>query len=119
MAEGWARHLHPDRIEAWSAGIETHGLNPMAVAAMKRLGVDISSHHSKHMDELSDIPFDLVITVCGHADENCPLFPGSTKIIHHGFDDPPILAEQYDNEEEKLGCYLDVCREIKNYINKL
>ncbi len=119
MAEGWANHLLYDRIEAWSAGIETHGLNPMAVEAMKKSGVDISHHHSKLVDELSDIPFDLVITVCGHADKNCPLFPGKSKIIHHGFDDPPKLAEQYDRGEEKLTCYLKVCREIKEFVKEL
>ncbi len=119
MAEGWTRHLHHNRIEAWSAGIETHGLNSMAVTAMKKAGVDISSHHAKLVDELSGITFDLVITVCGHADENCPLFPGKTKIIHHGFDDPPKLAERYDSEEEKLACYLEVCREIQKFTKKL
>ncbi len=119
MAEGWAHHFHYDRIEAWSAGIELHDLNPMAVKAMKKSGIDISSHHSKHVDELSDIPFDLVITVCGHADKNCPLFPGKTKLIHHPFDDPPRLAEQYDSEEEKLACYIDVCHEIKEFVQKL
>ncbi|HID70423.1 MAG TPA: arsenate reductase ArsC [Desulfobacterales bacterium] len=119
MAEGWTRHLHDDRIQVASAGIETHGLNPMAVEAMKKHGVDISNHHSKLVDELSDISFDLVITVCGHADKNCPLFPGTTEIIHHGFADPPELAENYDTEEEKLACYLAVCREIKEYVEGL
>jgi len=119
MAEGWTRHFHGHRIQVWSAGIETHGLNPMAVEAMKQLGVDISGHHSKLADELSNISFDLVITVCGHADEHCPLFPGATRIVHHGFADPPELAETYDTEEEKLACYLAVCREIKEYVKKL
>jgi len=75
MAEGWIRHLHGDVVEAWSAGIETHGLNPNAVAVMKEAGVDISGHRSKNVAELLDVPFDFVITVCGDADERCPFFP--------------------------------------------
>lgn len=119
MAEGWANYLHGDRIEAWSAGIETHGLNAMAVKAMKQFGVDISGHQSKLVTDLDDIHFDLVITVCGHADKHCPTFPGTTKTIHFGFDDPPHLAKQYTSDEEKFSCYLEVCREIKNYIKTL
>lgn len=119
MAEGWARHLHEDRIEAWSAGIEKHGLNPMAVKAMKQAGVDVAHHHSKLLSELSHIQFDLVITVCGHADEHCPLFPGSTKVLYHGFDDPPQLAEKQATGKEKFACYLRVCFEIRDFIKTL
>ena len=119
MAEGWARHHHDDRIETWSAGIEKHGLNPMAVKAMKQAGVDIAHHQSKLLSELSHIQFDLVITVCGHADEHCPLFPGSTKVIYHGFDDPPQLAEKLTTEKEKLACYQRVCLEIQDFIKTL
>ena len=119
MAEGWARHLHDNRIEAWSAGIENHGLNPMAVEAMKTAGVDISKHHSKLLSELAHIQFDLVITVCGHADAHCPLFPGATKVIHHGFDDPPLLAAKIHDENEKRACYLRVCLEIRDFIKNL
>ena len=92
MAEGWARHLKGDVIESHSAGIETHGFNPNAVRVMEEAGVDISRHRSKHIRELADLEFDYVITVCGHADENCPIFPGKTKIVHVGFDDPPKLG---------------------------
>ena len=119
MAEGWTRHLHSDRIEVWSAGIETHGLNPMAVQAMKHAGVDISGHRSKLASELSNIQFDLVITVCGHADEHCPTFSNAIKVIHHGFDDPPDLAKDMTTEAEKLECYLHVCKEIQDFIKKL
>ena len=119
MAEGWARLLHNNRIEAWSAGIEKHGLNPMAVKAMKQEGVDIRNQFSKLTSELSHIQFNLVITVCDHADEHCPLFPGNTKVIHHGFDDPPQLAEKLTSENEKLACYLRVCLEIKDFIKNL
>jgi len=119
MAEGWARHLHGDRIEVCSAGIEVHGLNLMAVRAMQEAGVDISRHWSKHVDELPDKDFDLVITVCGHADENCPLFPGATKVIHHGFADPPQLAKNAKNEEEIFACYQQVCLEIRDFVKSL
>ncbi len=119
MAEGWARHLHGERIEAWSAGIEVHGLNPMAVKAMQEAGADISSHWSKHVDELAETDFDLVITVCGHADENCPLFPGDAKVMHHPFDDPPQLAKNAGCEEEELACYQRVCLEIREFVKSL
>jgi len=91
MAEGWAKHLKSDVIVPYSAGIKTHGLNPNAVKVMAEVGVDISNHYSKHVDELKDIQFDYVITVCGHANENCPVFPGKTRIVHIGFEDPPKL----------------------------
>jgi arsenate reductase (thioredoxin) len=119
MAEGWARHLHGDWIEAWSAGIEVHGVNPIAVKVMQEAGVDISKHWSKHVDELTVKDFDLVITVCGHADKNCPLFPGTTRVIHHGFDDPPQLARDARSEKDKLACYQRVCLEIRDFIKKL
>ncbi|MHC4525191.1 MAG: arsenate reductase ArsC, partial [Planctomycetota bacterium] len=92
MAEGWCRHLKGDVIEPYSAGIETHGLNPNAVQVMAEAGVDISGHKSQHIDEFKDIQLDYVITVCGHANEHCPIFPGRTKVIYVGFDDPPKLA---------------------------
>jgi len=86
MAEGWARHIKSDVIEPYSAGIETHGLNPYAVKVMSEAGIDISGHRSKHLDEVKDIPFDHVVTVCDHAYESWPLFPGRTRIAHVGFD---------------------------------
>jgi len=116
MAEGWARHLHGDTMEVWSAGIETHGLNPLAVRAMELAGVDISSHYSKLLDELQDVEFDLVITVCGHADEHCPHFSDATKVVYHGFDDPPRLAEEYGTDAEKLQQYQRVCEEIRRFV---
>ena len=92
MAEGWARYFHGEKYDIYSAGIEKHGLNPLAVKAMARAGIDISAHRSSLIEELEIQDFDYVITVCGHADENCPLFPAKTRVIHHGFDDPPKLA---------------------------
>jgi arsenate reductase len=119
MAEGWARALKSDELEAYSAGIETHGLNPNAVKVMAEAGVDISKHKSENVADLLHIPFDYVITVCGHANEHCPLFPGKAKIIHLGFDDPPKLATQVNGEEEKLNCYRRVRDEIKAFIETL
>jgi arsenate reductase len=119
MAEGWARHLKSDLIEPWSAGIETHGLNPYAVQVMAEAGVDISKHHSKHLDEVKDIPFDYVITVCDNAHESCPMFPGQTQVIHAGFDDPPRLAKDTKTEEEALNCYRRVRDQIRDFIRQL
>ncbi|MDD2237642.1 MAG: arsenate reductase ArsC [Kiritimatiellae bacterium] len=118
MAEGWARALKSDVIEAYSAGIETHGMNPNAVKVMAEAGVDISGQRSKHLDELKDVPFDVVVTVCGHAQENCPWFPGGAKVIHVGFDDPPRLAKSARTEEEALGHYRRVRDEIRAFVEK-
>ena len=79
MAEGWARALKGDVVEAYSAGIEKHGMNPHAVRVMAEAGVDISKHYSKTPAELGPVEFDYVVTVCGHANENCPIFPGKAK----------------------------------------
>lgn len=119
MAEGWARHLKSGVLDAYSAGIETHGLNPTAVKVMAEAGVDISGHHSKHVSELKDIAFDYVVTVCGHASENCPMFPGRAKIVHVGFDDPPTLAKQATTEDEALDIYQRVRDEIRAFIERL
>ncbi len=119
MAEGWVRHLKSDAIEPYSAGIETHGLNPYAVRVMAEEGVDISGQRSKRVDAVMDVDFDLVVTVCGHAHETCPVFPGGAKVIHVGFDDPPKLAESASSEEEKLDCYRRVRDEIKAFIETL
>ena len=119
MAEGWARALMGDRIEACSAGIETHGLNPRAVQVMAEAGVDISGQRSKTLADLPTQDFDYVVTVCDHAHESCPLFPGRTKIVHVGFDDPPRLAKNAQTEEEALGHYRRVRDEIKAFIETL
>jgi arsenate reductase len=119
MAEGWARHLRGDAIEPYSAGIETHGLDRNAVRVMAEAGVDISRHRSKHVGELDGIEFDYVITLCGHAHENCPVFPGKARIIHAGFDDPPMLAADAKTEDEALNHYRRVCDEIKAFVLRL
>ena len=123
MAEGWTRALKGDRIEVYSAGIETHGLNPQAVAVMAEAGVDISDHTSKHVDSLADIVFDAVITVCDKARESCPFFPGARKLLHVGFSDPPALARALADagagEQEQLDCYRQVRDEIRAYVETL
>ena len=119
MAEGWARHLKGDCIDAYSAGIETHGLNPLAVKVMAEAGVDISGHRSKNVAELMHVPFDYVVTVCGNAHETCPMFPGKAKVIHVGFDDPPKLAQYAKTEEEALTHYHRVRDEIKAFVMTL
>lgn len=119
MAEGWTRHLKGDRIDVYSAGVETHGMNPNAVKVMAEAGVDISGHRSKHIDEFKDVDLDYVITVCSHAHETCPFFPGSSKVIHVGFDDPPKMAEEYSDSEEKLNCYRKVRDQIKAFVMTL
>jgi arsenate reductase len=119
MAEGWARALKGDILEPYSAGIETHGLNPRAVQVMAEAGVDISGQRSQHIDEFEQIPLDVVITVCGHAHESCPVFPGSTRIVHVGFDDPPALARDAVTEEEALAPYRRVRDEIRAFVEQL
>jgi arsenate reductase len=119
MAEGWARRLKGEVIEPYSAGIETHGLNPSAVKVMAEAGVDISGHRSKHLDELRNIPFDYVVTVCDHANESCPVFPGKVKRVHVSFDDPPRLAKNARTEEEALSHYRRVRDEIRAFVGKL
>jgi arsenate reductase len=119
MAEGWTRRLKGTLIEPYSAGIETHGLNPVAVKVMAEAGVDISGHRSKHVDELRSVPFDYVVTVCDHANEVCPIFPGRVKRLHIGFDDPPRLAKSARTEAEALGHYRRVRDEIRDFVNKL
>jgi len=119
MAEGWTRHLKGDQIEAYSAGIETHGLNLDAVRVMAEAGVDISSHRSKLVGELRDVDFDYVVTVCGRASESCPVFLGRAKIIHVGFDDPPQLAADAKTEKERLAPYRRVRDEIRAFVETL
>ncbi len=123
MAEGWANALKQDTIEAYSAGIEIHGLNPDAVQVMAEAGLDISNHISKHIDDFNKIALDVVVTVCGHAHETCPYFPPRCRVIHVGFNDPPKLAETLAkkgaNKEVQLECYRRVRDEIKHFVNGL
>lgn len=119
MAEGWARKLKGDVLEPYSAGIEIHGLNPLAVKVMGEAGVDISGHRSKHVQQLADVPLDVVVTVCDHAHETCPVPPGAPRVVHVGFDDPPRLAQSAQSEEEALGHYRRVRDEIRAFVERL
>ena len=116
MAEGWTRALRSEAIEPYSAGIEKHGLNPRAVRVMQEAGVDITGQRSKTLEELGDVQFDVVVTVCGHADEHCPTFRGAPRVIHIGFDDPPALAKTAKNEEEALSHFRRVRDEIREFV---
>ncbi len=119
MAEGWARHLKGKEIEAYSAGVAPHGMNADAVRVMSEAGVDISEQRSKHVDDLSDVRFDYVVTVCDDAHESCPIFPGRARIVHQGFDDPPRLASGAATEAERLAPYRRVRDEIRDYVATL
>lgn len=119
MAEGWTRHLKGDQIEAYSAGIAQHGLNPLAVKVMAEAGVDISGHRSKTLDDLKGVELDYVVTVCDHAHETCPWFPAKAKVIHVGFDDPPRLAREAKSEDEAIQHYRRVRDEIRDFVNTL
>jgi arsenate reductase len=119
MAEGWARYLIGDRMEAYSAGIEARGLDPDAVRVMAEAGVDISGQRSKRVGELGETAFDYVVTVCGHAREHCPVFPGKATMVHAGFDDPPRLATGATTEAERLAPYRRVRDEIRAYVETL
>lgn len=119
MAEGFARHLKGDVVEAYSAGIETHGLNEIAVKVMAEVGIDISEQKSKLIAAVRHIPFDCVITVCDNANESCPVFPGSVNRLHASFDDPPALAKNAKNKDEELGYYRRVRDEIRRFVEKM
>ncbi len=116
MAEGWARALKSDVLDAWSAGVQTHGLNPRAVQVMAEAGVDISGHSSELVDDLLPVGFDVVVTVCDNARESCPVFPGRARVVHRPFDDPPRLARGAATEEEALAHYRRVRDEIRDFV---
>jgi arsenate reductase len=123
MAEGWARHLKSDVLTAFSAGVETHGLNPNAVKVMAEAGVDISGQRSQHIDEFKETKLDVIVTVCDHAHETCPWFPADCKVIHHGFEDPPRLARELaakgSDEETQLNEYRRVRDDIRRFVEGL
>lgn len=126
MAEGWLRSLRSDEFEVYSAGIETHGLNPNAVKVMAEAGVDITGQQSSLLYEVvtglsaAGHSLDTVVTVCGHAHEHCPVFLSETRVVHVGFDDPPklaaVLAGNGQNSEAQLDCYRRVRDEIKHFV---
>ena len=123
MAEGWARALRGDELEVYSAGIETHGLNPNAVAVMAEAGVDISGQQSQLWDEFATLALDWVVTVCSHAHESCPVLPCTTRVKRVGFEDPPKLAKELQesgaSSEEQLEPYRRVRDEIRAFVETL
>ena len=119
MAEAWTRELHPGRFEARSAGIQPGHLDPRAVLVMAEVGIDMSGHRSKHIEEVGGTGFDYVITVCDNVRGNCPVFPGKAHLIHAGFPDPPRLAADALNEEEALAPYRQVRDQIREYVANL
>ena len=115
MAEGYLQHFAGGGAEIFSAGIETHGVNPRAISVMKEDGIDISFHTSNNINEYRDIHFNFVITVCDNAKENCPFFPGGAKKFHHNFPDP---AKAGGSEEEILKAFRETRELIKAYCQK-
>ena len=112
LAEGYLRHFAGDKATVYSAGIETHGVNPKAIQVMAEDGIDISQHTSNNVDEYTDIPFDYLITVCDNANENCPYFPGKMQRFHHNFPDP---AKAQGSPDEIMNEFRRVRDMIKDY----
>ncbi|MBL6449957.1 arsenate reductase ArsC [Fulvivirga sp. 29W222] len=112
IAEGYLRHFGNDRVDVYSAGVETHGVNPLAIKIMEEDGIDISTHTSNHIDEYADIPFDYIITVCDHAKERCPYFPSTAEKFHYNFPDP---AKATGTEDQILEEFRKVRRMIRDY----
>ncbi|HTB53458.1 MAG TPA: arsenate reductase ArsC [Ferruginibacter sp.] len=112
IAEGYLRSFAKDKAEVYSAGIETHGVNPRAIATMKEVGIDISSQTSNNIEEYRNIDFDFVITVCDNAKERCPFFPSKAIKFHHNFPDP---AKATGTEDNILQSFRDVRQQIKEY----
>ena len=119
MAEGWTRILKGDQIEAYSAGVDPHAVDPRAVQAMAEVGIDISGQASKDVDTLGDIEFEYVITLCDQAHQACPVFPAKTRVLHVGFEDPPRLAAGAATDKEAMVHYRRVRDEIKAFVEKL
>ncbi|MCA9299849.1 MAG: arsenate reductase ArsC [Phycisphaerales bacterium] len=119
MAEGWATHLHADVIEASSAGTEPHGVHPLAIRVMWEADVDISTHESTSLDEIDVTSLDVVITVCAHAHESCPVLPSGVTVVHHGFDDPPRLAIDARTDEEAMVHFRRVRDDIRAFVETL
>ncbi len=116
MAEGWTRHLFGGRIEAFSAGVETHGLNPRAVQVMAEAGVDIRDQESEHIRDYLDAGLDLVVSVCDQAAESCPVFPRPVRRVHHAFPDP---AKAVGTDEEVLAAFRAVRDQIRAFVEDL
>jgi arsenate reductase len=119
MAEGWARALKGNEVTPYSAGVAPKRLDPLAVRVMAEAGVDISGQRSKDVSEVMAFDPDVVVTVCDNARESCPVFPGATRVVHFGFEDPPALARDAGSEAEALEHYRRVRDEIKSFVETL
>ena len=119
MAEAWTRTIKGDVIDAYSAGTEPKGVDSLAVKAMAEVNIDISSYRSKSTTEFMDLEFDYVITLCDNAQKACPFFPAKTRVLHHGFEDPPVLAAEARSEEEAMLHYRRIRDEIRAYVETL
>jgi len=115
MAEGIMNALYGDKFQSFSAGTNPSKVNPLAIEVLKEIGIDISHHRSKSIDEFKGETFDYVVTVCDNAKENCPYFPGGKKYVHRGFMDPASVEGTY---EEKLSAFRKVRDEILNWIKE-
>lgn len=118
MAEGFAKKYWGNEFSIYSAGTKKHGMNTRAMAVMSEVGVDLTDHYSKTVEDISNIQFDYVVTVCDSAKENCPYFPGG-KIIHQSFQDPPALTKDMIDESEILSIYRQVRDEIEDFVKNL
>ncbi|RJX35171.1 MAG: arsenate reductase ArsC [Desulfarculus sp.] len=119
MAEALTNHLRGEKFQAFSAGVQPHGLDPRAQAVMAELGLDISGQRSKDVSAFLGQQFDYVVTLCDNARESCPFFPGAARRVHAGFDDPPLLATAAKNEEEALAIYRRVRDQIKAFVEAM
>lgn len=119
MAEAWTKRLKGNVIDAYSAGTVPKGVDPRAVKAMKEAGIDISTYRSKSTTELMNMEFDYVITLCDDAQQACPFFPAKTRVLHHGFEDPPALAINAKSEEDAMVHYRRIRDEIRAFVNTL
>lgn len=119
MAEALARAHHGDAYEVHSAGTAPHAVDPRAAAVMAERGIDLAGHRSKHVDDLYGLDFDWVITLCDHAAEACPVFPGAARRLHRSFEDPPRLARKAATEAEALAPYRRVRDEIEAFVRTL
>ena len=116
IAQAYLQLFTGEQAVVYSAGIETHGVNPRAIAILKEDGIDISHHTSNHIQEYFEVPFELILTVCDHAQENCPYFPSNAQRIHHNFPDP---AKAVGTEEEIMAQFRAVREEIKVFCQEL
>lgn len=119
MAEAWTKKLKSNVIDAYSAGTVPKGVDPRAVKAMAEVGIDISTCRSKSTIEFMNMEFDYVITLCDDAQQACPFFPAKTRVLHHGFEDPPALAINARSEEEAMVHYRRIRDEIRAFVNTL